>query len=140
MTDAVQTIGQRTGRAVKKAIAWLLILGGLGCAIWIFAALKFVYSRGERAGYVQKLSRKGWIIKTWEGELAMVNLPGTQPEIFHFTVRDDDAVKQVQSGLGQRVILTYEEHKGLPGTLFGETSYFVVGAKSADDPSAPKLP
>ena len=132
MTDAVQTIGQRTGRAVKKAIAWLLILGGLGCAIWIFAALKFVYSRGERAGYVQKLSRKGWIIKTWEGELAMVNLPGTQPEIFHFTVRDDDAVKQVQSGLGQRVILTYEEHKGLPGTLFGETSYFVVGAKSAE--------
>jgi len=81
---------------------------------------------------VQKLSRKGWIIKTWEGELAMVNLPGTQPEIFHFTVRDDDAVKQVQSGLGQRVILTYEEHKGLPGTLFGETSYFVVGAKSAE--------
>jgi len=118
----------------------LLILGGLGCAIWLFAALKFVYSRGERAGYVRKLSRKGWIIKTWEGELAMVNLPGTQPEIFHFTVRDDDAVKQVQSGLGQRVILTYEEHKGLPGTLFGETSYFVVGAKSADDPSAPKLP
>ena len=132
MTDAAQTIGQRTGRAVKKAIAWLLILGGLGCAIWIFAALKFVYSRGERAGYVQKLSRKGWIIKTWEGELAMVNLPGTQPEVFHFTVRDDDAVKQVQSGLGQRVILTYEEHKGLPGTLFGETSYFVVGAKSAE--------
>ena len=132
MTDAVQTIGQRTGRAVKKAVVWLLILGVLGCAIWIFAALNFVYSRGERAGYVQKLSRKGWIIKTWEGELAMVNLPGTQPEIFHFTVRDDDAVKQVQSGLGQRVILTYEEHKGLPGTLFGETSYFVVGAKSAE--------
>ena len=132
MTDAVQTIGQRTGRAVKKAVVWLLILGVVGCAIWIFAALNFVYSRGERAGYVQKLSRKGWIIKTWEGELAMVNLPGTQPEIFHFTVRDDDAVKQVQSGLGQRVILTYEEHKGLPGTLFGETSYFVVGAKSAE--------
>ena len=132
MTDAAQTIGQRTGRAVKKAVVWLLILGVVGCAIWIFAALNFVYSRGERAGYVQKLSRKGWIIKTWEGELAMVNLPGTQPEIFHFTVRDDDAVKQVQSGLGQRVILTYEEHKGLPGTLFGETSYFVVGAKSAE--------
>jgi len=132
MTDAAQTIGQRTGRAVKKAVVWLLIVGIVGCAIWIFAALNFVYSRGERAGYVQKLSRKGWIIKTWEGELAMVNLPGTQPEIFHFTVRDDDAVKQVQSGLGQRVILTYEEHKGLPGTLFGETSYFVVGAKSAE--------
>ena len=132
MTDAAQTIGQRTGRAVRKAVVWLLIVGIVGCAIWIFAALNFVYSRGERAGYVQKLSRKGWIIKTWEGELAMVNLPGTQPEIFHFTVRDDDAVKQVQSGLGQRVILTYEEHKGLPGTLFGETSYFVVGAKSAE--------
>jgi len=34
--------------------------------------LQVVYSDGERVGYIQKISRKGWVCKTWEGELAMV--------------------------------------------------------------------
>ena len=132
MTDAVQTIGQRTGRAVKKAIAWLLILGGLGCAIWLFAALKFVYSRGERAGYVQKLSRKGWIIKTWEGELAMVNIPGAMQERFPFTVRSDSLAAVMTKSMGSQVSLTYEEHRGVPGTCFGETNYFVTSIRPVE--------
>jgi hypothetical protein len=140
MNDAIQAIGQKTARAIKKGIVWLVILVVLGCGIWVFAALNFVYSKGERAGYVQKLSKKGWIFKTWEGELAMVNLPGTVPELFHFTVRDDAAVRQIQDYLGQRVILTYEEHKGLPGTIFGETSYFVTSSKVVETPSVPKAP
>ena len=140
MKEELQALGQKTARTIKKAMVWLVILTILGTGIWIFAALRFVYSRGERAGYVQKLSRKGWIFKTWEGELAMVNLPGAVPEIFHFTVRDEDAVKQIQANLGQRVVLTYEEHKGLPGTIFGETPYFITASKSAEVPSGPKAP
>ena len=46
-------------------------------------------STGERAGWVQKFSNKGWICKTWEGELAMVSMPGVAPEKFLFTIRDN---------------------------------------------------
>jgi hypothetical protein len=87
------------------------------------------YSNGERAGYVQKFSRKGWVCKTWEGELAMVSLPGSMPEIFRFTVRDDAVAARLNASIGQRVALTYEQHMGLPSSCFGETSYFVVDVK-----------
>jgi len=83
------------------------------------------YSQGERAGYVQKFSKKGWICKTWEGELAMVSIPGTMPEKFYFTVRGDAVAARINVTLGQRVALTYAQHKGVPTSCFGETEYFV---------------
>jgi hypothetical protein len=95
-------------------------------ALYVWLALKVDYSEGERAGYVQKFSRKGWLCKTWEGELAMVNLPGTMPQIFQFSVRDDAVAERMNKTLGQRVRLHYEQHKGLPTTCFGETEYFVT--------------
>lgn len=95
-------------------------------ALYVWLALKVDYSEGERAGYVQKLSRKGWLCKTWEGELAMVNLPGTMPQIFQFSVRDGAVAERMNKTLGQRVRLHYEQHKGLPTTCFGETEYFVT--------------
>src|ERR1700690_745346 len=88
-----------------------LVLPPLVFSGWAWITLRYVYARGERAGYVQKISRKGWLCKTWEGELAMVNLPGAMPEIFPFTVRDEAAVKDIQSSAGQRVSLAYEQHK-----------------------------
>lgn len=105
-----------------------LVLFGL----YIWAALSWVYSSGERAGYVQKLSHKGWICKTHEGELILVSMPGTQAEKFYFTVRDDAVVKKINTTVGSRVRLIYEEHKGLPSTCFGETSYFVTDVKLID--------
>jgi hypothetical protein len=95
-------------------------------ALYVWLALKFNYSEGERAGYVQKFSRKGWLCKTWEGELAMVNLPGTMPELFRFSVRDDAVAQTLNDSLGRRVRLHYEQHKGLPTDCFGETEYFVT--------------
>ncbi len=106
----------------------VLLLAG-GYALYIWAALNWSYSRGERAGYVQKFSEKGWVIKTWEGELAMVPLPGTLPEKFLFSARNNDVAKSINSSLGRRVVITYEQHKGLPSGLFGETDYFVTGVK-----------
>ncbi len=88
-----------------------------------------VYSKGERAGYVQKLSKKGWLCKTWEGELAMANLPGTMPEIFNFTVRNDSIASIIDTNVGKRVSLSYEQHRGVPTTCFGETEYFVTGIR-----------
>ena len=87
------------------------------------------YSEGERAGFMQKLSKKGWICKTWEGELSLVALPGAAPEKFLFTVRDDAVAAKINQQVGQRVALIYEQHIGLPTTCFGDTEYFVTAVK-----------
>lgn len=94
-------------------------------AVYTWFVLNWSYSSGERAGYVQKLSKKGFIAKTWEGELAMVSIPGTLPEIFHFTVPSDEVAAQINTSLGKRVKLHYDQHIGIPSRVFGESEYFV---------------
>jgi hypothetical protein len=96
-------------------------------ALYIYIALNWSYSTGERAGFLQKVSNKGWICKTWEGELSLVAMPGAAPEKFLFTVRDEVVAQKVSAAAGKRVTLNYEQHKGLPTTCFGDTDYFVVG-------------
>jgi hypothetical protein len=103
------------------AVLVLLVLG-----LWTLITLNYTYSSGERAGYVQKISEKGWICKTWEGEIAMANLPGAMPQIFEFSVRDDAVAAEISKLAGQRVSLTYDEHPGIPTSCFGETPYFIV--------------
>src|SRR3954462_3284429 len=98
-------------------------------ALWIWIALGWTYANGERAGYVQKISKKGWLCKTWEGELAMANLPGTMPQIFAFTVRSDSIAHLIEQNAGKQVSLTYEQHRGVPTTSFGETEYFVTAVQ-----------
>lgn len=97
--------------------------------IWSWIALSWTYSEGDRAGYVQKFSHKGWVCKTWEGELSMVNVPGAAQERWVFSVRDDSIAKQITSLMGNRVSLTYEEKRGIPTSCFGETNYFVTGVR-----------
>ena len=97
-------------------------------ALYMAIVLHWSYSEGERAGYLQKLSRKGWLCKTWEGEILLSSMPGAIPERFAFTVRDENVVRQLQAAMGQRVQLSYAQHVGLPTTCFGETSYFVEKA------------
>ena len=98
------------------------------------------YSSGERAGWVQKFSRKGWVCKTWEGELALVTMPGTAQEKFLFTVWDDDVAAKINAAMGKRVSLHYEEKVGLPGSCFGDTRYWVSGVKAVEDiPLAPGI-
>lgn len=127
MAETVPSPAKPRRRARPLLILFLLLLlviGGFALYVWI--ALHLDYSDGERAGYVQKFSRKGWVCKTWEGELAMVNLPGTMPELFRFSVRDDAVAQRINQSLGQRVRLHYEQHKGVPSNCFGETEYFVT--------------
>ena len=105
---------------------------------WFALALRWSYSSGERAGWVQKFSNKGWVCKTWEGELALVSLPGTSVEKFLFTVRDDDVAAEINKVMGQRVSLHYEQKVGLPTTCFGETRYYVTRVTTMPDvPLAP---
>lgn len=115
-------------RAALFSLAFItLILAGFAAYLWI--ALHWSYSEGERAGFMQKLSHKGWLCKTWEGELSLVALPGAAPEKFYFSVRDETVAQQINANVEQRVALTYEQHKGLPTSCFGETDYFVTAVK-----------
>ncbi len=110
----------------------LLVAAGLA-ALYFFLAINWSYSTGERAGWVQKLSNKGWLCKTWEGELALVSLPGSAVEKFYFTVHNDEVAQRITKLVGKRVSLHYEEKVGLPTTCFGETRHFVTDATEATD-------
>lgn len=116
-------------KRAKWIIAGIIVVPVLGFALYTWSALTFTYSRGERAGYVQKFSKKGWLCKTWEGELAMVSMPGTMSEKFLFSVRDDKVADYINNSLGKRVALSYQQHPGIPTSCFGETEYFVTAVK-----------
>jgi hypothetical protein len=116
-------------------VAVVLALGG-----YILVVTSWSYSSGERAGWVQKLSNKGWLCKTWEGEMAMVSMPGTTTEKFYFTVWDDDVSAQINKVMGKRVALHYEEKRGIPTSCFGETRYYVTKVSVVDEiPLAPGI-
>ena len=116
----------------SKIVTWSVAMVLLAAALfagYVWVALHWSYSSGDRAGYVQKFSKKGWICKTWEGELAMVAVPGSTPEKFLFTVRDEKVAQNVTNSMGKRVSLSYQQHQGIPTTCFGETEYFVTEVK-----------
>lgn len=118
-----------------KILLWILtpfVLVAAIAAAYLWVVLNWSYSKGERAGYVQKFSQKGWLIKTWEGELSLVALPGSMPEKFFFTVRKDDVAVRINSAVGRRVVVIYEQHKGLPSNWFGDTEFFVKDIKVLD--------
>ena len=120
-----------------KPLRWLaaiVILPALVLAAYTWFVLTWSFSAGERAGYVQKLSRKGWLCKTWEGEMALVSMPGTVAEKFPFTVPSDEVARRINDTIGARVALTYEQHIGVPTTCFGETQYFVTAVKVVQEP------
>jgi hypothetical protein len=123
------------GNVPSTTIRWiigLVVVVVAGSVLYVWLALTWSYSSGERAGYIQKFSLKGWLCKTWEGELTMVSMPGTSPEKFLFTVRDDAVSERINQLMGKRVSLHYEQHKGLPTTCFGETEYFITDVKAVE--------
>jgi hypothetical protein len=117
---------QRSGRWRLILPLIVVIVPVLGFMAWTWITLHVNYSNGERVGYVQKISHKGWVCKTWEGELAMVSMPGTAPQIFYFTVPTDAIARKVMDAAGQRVALSYDQHRGVPSKCFGETEYFIT--------------
>jgi hypothetical protein len=114
----------------KLTLLILVTVPLLALVIWSYAALSFSYSNGNRVGWVQKISQKGWVCKTWEGELQMSNIPGSAPQLFHFTVRSDSIAAAIEQSMGKQVELKYEEHQGVPLSCFGDTPHFVVGVRT----------
>lgn len=134
MTNKGNTMFAKIAKLLMYSL-WLLIIPIALFALYTWATLTWVYSSGERAGYVQKLSQKGFVCKTYEGELVLVSMPGTQAEKFLFTVRDAAVAKKINETVGKRVRLIYEEHIGIPTTCFGETGYFVDDVQLLDNPT-----
>jgi hypothetical protein len=119
----------------KKIVLWglgflLFMVGSLAAYTWL--TLHWSYAKGERSGYVQKFSQKGWVCKTWEGELSMVQLAGAIPEKFLFSVRGEEVAQRINKSMGKRAILFYEQHVGIPTTCFGDTEYFVIDIKMVE--------
>src|SRR5438874_1365852 len=115
--------------SMLKVLLGLLVLVAGGLAGFAWLTLHWAYSDGERAGYVQKLSRKGWLCKTWEGEMAMVTMPGTVAEKFAFTVREPAVAAKLNASVGKRMALHYEQHKWIPSSCFGDSEYFVTAVR-----------
>ena len=131
MATAVSPIGVAPRPRRRKLRIWLWAVGlvlvvALGLAAYTASTLAIAYSTGQRTGYVQKLSRKGWLCKTYEGELAMTPVPGTAPQMFHFTVRDANVARAIDEASGTQVVVDYDQHLGVPTSCFGETEYFVT--------------
>lgn len=118
---------------VLRIILAILVVFALLAAGWVWLTLHWSYAEGERAGYVQKLSKKGWVCKTWEGEIAMVTMPGAIPEKFEFTVHDASVVDKINAQAGNRVVLHYQQHKFIPTSCFGDTEYFVDSVRGVTD-------
>ena len=129
MSSDTPVASHRTRRWGLIALLIVLLGPALVFGAWSWITLNYSYSKGERAGYVQKLSQKGWLCKTWEGELAMANLPGTMPEIFFFSVRNDSIARLLDKNVGKRVSIYYEQHRGVPTSCFAETEYYVTNVR-----------
>ncbi len=122
-------------RWILFAVLLLIVLPLAGFAAWTWTTLNYAYSAGERAGYVQKISHKGWVCKTWEGELSMTTQPGAIPQIFAFSVRDDTVAQKILKAAGQKVTLSYEQHRGVPTNCFAETEYYVTNVQVQPEPA-----
>ncbi len=137
-----EPIPQAATTPKKKRRLWLrvgvpvVLVLILGAGLWTWGTLGFVYSSGERTGYVKNLTQRGWLCKTWEGELAVAPIPGAPAvapgdttgkgaTVFDFTIRNDSVARALQLAGGKQVTLSYGEHRGVPTTCFGETRYFV---------------
>ena len=118
-------------RFVFRSLVGLMVTAVAGVVVYLLVAYHFSYSKGESVGFVQKLSYKGWVCKTWEGEQirALATLPAI-PDKFFFTVRDDAVADAINTHIGQKVVMVYQQHRGLP-TCFGETEYFIVAVRPA---------
>ena len=131
-------LGARPGflrrHRLKLALAGLVVVPALLFAAFTAVTLTISYSHGDRVGYLQKLSKKGWICPTWEGELAMATMPGVVPEIFSFSIRDEGLAAKVNELQGRRVALEYAQKKGVPTKCFGESEYFVTGVRPVAGP------
>jgi hypothetical protein len=131
-TSAAVSASSTRGRGRTKFLLGgisIVVFGIVVVVLYTMATLNLSYSDGERAGVLQKFSRKGWVCKTYEGELAVSYTPGMAPVLWYFSVRDEAVAAKIKEVQGKRVVLHYDEHRGVPSDCFGETQYYVDGVR-----------
>jgi hypothetical protein len=116
-----------------RLLFWLLLIVVALIAAWTAFSLSWAYSEGDRAGVLQKFSKKGWLCKTYEGELALYIVGGVAPQIWAFSTRDEALAKQLSGAVGKNIQLHYAEHRGVPTQCFAETPYFAESFRVVDD-------
>ena len=126
--------GLITRHKLVTTLIFVIVAPIVAFVVWTAAALNYSYSTGERAGFLQKVSRRGWLCKTWEGELQLTAIPGAVPEKFVFSVRSDSLAAELNKLNGQRVVVVYAQHKGVPTSCFGDTEYFITGVRPVGTP------
>lgn len=114
---------------LATALSVVIVVPILAVVLWTESALHYTYSSGERAGFLQKISRRGWLCKTWEGEVQLTAIPGAAPEVFAFSTRSDSIAALLNKYNGQKVVVDYQQHVGVPTSCFGDTEYYVVGVR-----------
>jgi len=134
MSAVPKSFGSRVGRGMLVLLALTLLL----TAAWTWLTLSWSYSEGERAGVLQKFSKKGWLCKTYEGEVAQYIVGGIGPQIWHFSVRDEAVAEKLSKAVGQNVQVHYTEHQGIPTNCFGETPYFATDVTPVPAAPAPR--
>lgn len=110
---------------LKLSLLALLLVPLLFLVLYTVIMLNYAYSSGTKAGYLQRIEARGWFCKTDEGELLITSAPGVPAETWAFSVRNDSIAQELLTRVGQRVVVHYEEHRGLPTRCFGATSFFV---------------
>jgi hypothetical protein len=117
-------IASRFRRRLGLIVGLVLLIPITLVLLWTWLSLSWSYSDGDRAGVLQKFSRKGWLCKTYEGELAQYVVRGVAPQVWYFTTRDDELAKRLSAAVGQNIQVRYSEHRGVPTDCFGDTPYF----------------
>lgn len=109
---------------------------GIICIILLVVGKSFFptfgeYSEGDRTGDVSKFTQKGWMFKTWEGELVLGGLK-TDSEgkaitnLFEFSVADQSVIDTLNANPGANVTLHYTEYFNV-NIYEGSTDYLVTG-------------
>ncbi|MBQ4914832.1 6-phosphogluconate dehydrogenase [Maribacter sp. MMG018] len=116
-----------------KKILFLFIGGCLLLLALFYAFIYYVpYSEGVRSGELIKVSKKGVLVKTWEGEISQ-GISGAQ--IFSFSVLDKDkeVIQKLKDYQGQYVKIDYTERYA---TFFwlGDSKYFVTNVQQEKSP------
>lgn len=130
----------RPRRSFRYYLVGTVLVATVLAVLYTTFMLWFAYSEGERAGVLQKFSKRGWLCKTYEGELALYVVGGIAPQIWHFSVRDEAVAEQLHRNVGQQVRIHYEEHRGLPTNCFGETDYFADRLEVIGPPAPAAVP
>ena len=129
-------INLKTMKKLKKVLIWAGILLVAVLSFMIYWNFYNTYSEGNRAGILQKFSKKGSMFKTYEGELIMSSITSTgnstiASEKFFFSVKDESVAKELFSLEGKDVTLRYEQKRAhFPWS--GDTDYFVTGIVSKE--------